>query len=187
MRADRQARLLALARAALHPHALPPTLDATTPGWLTEPGASFVTLTLGGALRGCIGSIEATRALALDVHHNAIAAASRDPRFPPLDRDEVGAVRVEVSVLSALEPLAACDVDSLLGLIRPMVDGILIDDGARRATFLPQVWSVLPEPRMFLRRLGEKAGLAPGVWPASLRVWRYTVTKCVETRPGDAA
>lgn len=129
--------------------------------WLRSPGASFVTLTQRGCLRGCIGSLEAHRALYLDVQANAVAAALRDPRFPPLPADELHFTRVEVSLLSATEPLAFESEADALAQLRPGVDGILLEYGSLRSTFLPQVWEQLPGPQDFMSQLKRKAGL-PG-------------------------
>jgi AmmeMemoRadiSam system protein A len=147
---------------------------------LDEPGATFVTLRQDGVLRGCIGSLEARRRLATDVRANAVAAAFRDPRFLPLDAREFGGVTVEVSLLSPHEPLVFDDEEHLLRQLRPGIDGVVIQAGHHRATFLPQVWEALPHPREFLAALKEKAGLAPRARRPGLRVARYTVSKWSE-------
>ena len=147
---------------------------------LDQPGASFVTLRQEGDLRGCIGSLEARRRLAVDVRANAVAAALRDPRFLPLSSREFGGVTVEVSLLSAHEPLAFDDEEQLLRLLRPGIDGVVLQAGHHRATFLPQVWETLPEPRAFMAALKEKAGLPARMRRPGLRVARYTVSKWSE-------
>jgi len=147
---------------------------------LDEPGATFVTLRQEGDLRGCIGSLEARRRLAADVRANAVAAAFRDPRFLPLDAREFGGVSVEVSLLSAHEPLAFESEEELLRQLRPGIDGVVLQAGHHRATFLPQVWETLPEPRAFIAALKEKAGLPARVRKPVLRVARYTVVKWSE-------
>ena len=178
--ADRDERgdtLLAIARAAI---ARPGEsgIEAAWPHeWLREPGASFVTLHLAGELRGCIGSIEAHRPLGEDVARNARAAAYRDPRFPPVDLYEIARLQVEVSVLSAPEPLPASTEGEALTLMRPGIDGICLDYGELRSTFLPQVWESLPEPAEFLGELKRKAGLPRTFWHPDLRLSRYTVDK----------
>jgi AmmeMemoRadiSam system protein A len=151
---------------------------------LAEPGATFVTLTKNGALRGCIGSLEARRALDHDVRENARAAAFRDPRFPPLRSDELKRTRVEVSLLTAAEPLLFIDEGDALRQLRPGVDGIIFEAGQRRSTFLPQVWESLPEPRQFLAQLKSKAGLPADFWDDGIRLSRYRVDKWKEA--GDA-
>lgn len=145
--------------------------------WLQQPGATFVTLTRANDLRGCIGSLEAKRALHLDVCDNAVAAAFRDPRFKPLTSAEWSDTLVEVSLLSPLQPLALESEAALLGTLRPGVDGLLIEYGHHRSTFLPQVWEQLPKPRDFLMSLRRKAGLPPDFWEPEMRVSRYTVNK----------
>jgi AmmeMemoRadiSam system protein A len=144
--------------------------------WLEADGAAFVTLTLGGELRGCIGSLEAYQPLGDDVAQNAQSAAFRDPRFPPLSAAEFGRVRIEVSVLSAPEPLAFTSEADALGQLRPGIDGVILVASGRRATFLPQVWEQLPEPATFVAHLKRKAGLPAGYWGDDVQVWRYGVT-----------
>ena len=168
--------LVAIARAAIHAEAAPAASDWNEP-WLRQPGASFVTLKQSGELRGCIGTIEAHRALGDDVAHNAYAAAYRDPRFPPVAPRERALLQVEVSILSPREPVAAASEHEALSRLRPGVDGVVLQYGALGATFLPQVWESLPEPDEFLAQLRRKAGLPAGFWHADLRLWRYTVDK----------
>lgn len=147
---------------------------------LKEPGATFVTLTQDGELRGCIGSIEAWRPLDQDIRANACAAAFRDPRFAPLTRQELPRTRVEVSLLTRPEPIAFADEADALRQLRPGVDGAVIEYGGHRGTFLPQVWESLPEPKDFLVHLKEKAGLPPDFWAQDVRLLRYEVTKWKE-------
>lgn len=154
-----------------------PAFPRDKPPWLLAPGASFVTLTEGRALRGCIGSLEARRPLGDDVRANAIAAAFRDPRFPPLDPIETDLVEVEVSVLSTPSPLNVTDFAQAYEALRPGIDGVIVEAGPQhRATFLPQVWEDLPDPAQFLRHLWLKAGVEPGVWHTGTRLRTYTVT-----------
>jgi AmmeMemoRadiSam system protein B/AmmeMemoRadiSam system protein A len=157
--------------------------EATRPtdaGWLLEPGASFVTLTRRGELRGCVGSLEAHRPLGTDVRENALAAAFRDPRFMPLSRAEFDDVRVEVSLLSPTETLAVASEADALAVLRPNVDGVVFEYGHHRSTFLPQVWEQLPDPAEFLAYLKRKAGLPMDFWAEQVRLSRYTVTKWKE-------
>jgi len=175
--AERRA-LVELARAAIGAGRDSPWLGpdlAGLPPALTAPGASFVTLHRRGALRGCIGSLEAHRPLAEDVAGNARAAAFQDPRFPPVVREELSELDLEISVLSALVPLPAASEAELLAALRPRVDGLVLVEGRRRATFLPAVWRELPEPRQFLAHLKHKAGLPADHWSPSLQFFRYTV------------
>lgn len=145
--------------------------------WLREQRASFVTLTLGARLRGCIGSLDAHRPLGEDVAANARAAALRDPRFPPLTAAELDRVRVEVSVLSSPSLLAFGDHDELVAQLRPGIDGLILACDGRRGTFLPQVWEQLPEPETFLAHLKQKAGVPATTRTTRCTVWRYEVLK----------
>lgn len=158
----------------------PPAVDLdAAPDVLRAPGASFVTLERNGRLLGCIGSLEPRRALLADVVDNALGAAFRDPRLPPVTADDLPELTVKVSVLSPLEPVAADSEADLLARLRPGVDGVLLSAGGRRATFLPAVWASLPDPAAFWRHLLAKAGLPPGAWPAGAQVWRYTAQEAV--------
>ncbi len=132
---------------------------ADFPPKLQAEGASFITLTESGQLRGCIGSPTAFRPLVLDVQDNAIKAALQDPRFPPLSAEELPHTAIEVSVLTPLQPLPFSDVPDLLQKLRPRVDGVLLTCGWNRGLFLPQVWEQLPDPAQFLAHLFLKAGL----------------------------
>jgi AmmeMemoRadiSam system protein A len=183
--AARGEALLALARGAIAealgvdpPADGPPDADpaAAEPG-LNEVGAAFVTLTLDGQLRGCIGTVEPYRALAADVRANAVAAALGDPRFPPLAPDDLEHVHLAVSVLSPLEPVPCGTEAEAAAMLRPGVDGVVLEVGGRRATFLPQVWDQLPEPVAFLRALRRKASLPETPWDGGTRVYRYTVAR----------
>ena len=173
--------LLAIARNAVGGELGRSPSSAPAHASLDAPGATFVTLTQGGELRGCIGSLEATRALREDVHANAIAAAFRDPRFPPLHAAEFDVTRVEVSLLSASRPIDVADEAGLIRALVPCVDGVVLEFGRHRATFLPQVWESLDEPRRFLDALKRKAGLPADFWHAQIRFSRYSVTKWTES------
>ena len=133
-----------------------------------------MTLESDGRLRGCIGSLEATRPLAADVAHNAHGAAFADPRFPPVREDEIEGLRIKVSVLSPAVPMQAKSQADLAAGLRPGVDGLVIRDGDKRATFLPSVWQGIPEPERFVRALAKKAGWPAGHWSDTVRAWRYT-------------
>src|SRR3989441_5962857 len=146
-------------------------------GWLDQVGATFVTLLRAGALRGCIGSLEAVRPIGADVADNALGAAFRDPRFPALKRDEWPLCSVEVSLLSVPKPIRFADEDHLLALIRAGVDGLILEAGGRRATFLPQVWESIADTRQFLDELMRKAGVPAGTRLARCRLSRYRVIK----------
>ena len=147
---------------------------ADYPSPLTEKRASFVTLTQDRVLRGCIGSLEACRMLVEDVARNAFAAAFRDPRFPPLEQQELGALDIAVSVLGSPEPVVFASEQELLAGLQPGIDGLILQEQDKRGTFLPSVWESLPRPEDFLNHLKMKAGLPVGYWSRSVRVWRYT-------------
>jgi len=184
---DEQGRtLLGIARGAIGSQlgqAAAPRLDH--PAWLAQPGASFVTLTLDGALRGCIGSLQAHRALGVDVAANAENAAFRDPRFAPLTLQEWPRVAAEVSVLSVPEKAEFGDDIDLLGRLRPGIDGVILEYQGRRGTFLPQVWESLPDRRLFMQELRRKAGLAADTPLVACNVWRYQVAKWREADFAD--
>lgn len=172
--------LLPIARNAITSALGSSTVALTDAPWLQEQGATFVTLTQAGELRGCIGTLEAHRPLHEDVTANALAAAFRDPRFPPLQRAEFGHTRVEISLLSTREPITFESQQHALAQLRPGIDGIIFEYGYYRSTFLPQVWEQLPDPETFMAHLKLKAGLAPDSWAAGVKLARYTVTKWQE-------
>jgi len=145
--------------------------------WLLQPAATFVTLTMDGQLRGCMGSLSAARALGQDVASNARAAAFEDPRFPKLTREEWRRCAVEVSLLSAPKALPFGDEADLLAQLRPGEDGLILECDGRRGTFLPQVWETLPDRRQFLHALVAKAGLPADTRLARCRILRYRVAK----------
>jgi AmmeMemoRadiSam system protein B/AmmeMemoRadiSam system protein A len=147
---------------------------------LNQPGATFVTLTQNGALRGCIGSLQAHRPLDQDVRANALAAAFRDPRFPPLTQAELARTRVEVSLLTAPQPMTFSDEADALRRLRPNIDGIIFSAGQKRSTFLPQVWEQIPDPRTFMAHLKQKAGLPADYWSSEVQLQRYEVQKWKE-------
>ena len=144
-----------------------------------------MTLLRNGDLRGCVGTLSPRRSLAADVVANAVAAAFQDPRFPPLTAHEFPALAVEVSVLSPQEILDVPREAELLRALRPGIDGLLLEHGQHRATFLPQVWEMLPEPAQFVAALKHKAGLPEGFWSPDMVVARYTVAKWKEQECAD--
>ena len=172
--------LLTIARNAIDKHFEKESRFVVPHPELANPGATFVTLTQKGQLRGCIGSLEAYRPLAVDVGENAIAAAFRDPRFAPLGKEELAYTRVEVSLLAASEPLDFVDEADAIARLCPGIDGLILTHGRRRATFLPQVWEALPEPRKFMAQLKLKAGLPADFWDEEISLARYGVQKWKE-------
>lgn len=173
--------LLILARNAIEKEFGLDVSTVTAHPELARPGATFVTLMQNGQLRGCIGSLEAHRPLAADVTENAIAAAFRDPRFPPLTYDELAYTRIEVSLLEPSEPMDFADETDAISRLCPGVDGLILTHGIRRATFLPQVWESLPDPKRFLAQLKLKAGLPADFWDEKITLARYGVQKWKET------
>ena len=151
------------------------TADALSnyPKALQQHAACFVTLTQAKQLRGCIGSLDARQPLAFDVIENSGASAQRDPRFSPLTSDEINQTHIEISVLSSLEPMQFTSEDDLLQQIKPFEDGLVLEDGRHRSTFLPLVWDKIPEKITFLNELKIKAGLPKDYWSDTLQVSRY--------------
>jgi hypothetical protein len=141
---------------------------------LNRPSASFVTLRVGEELRGCCGTIEPSRPLSQDVWNNAWASAFADPRFPPLTSNEWPETNIQISVLSEPERLDVRSEAELLEVLRPGRDGLILQHGQRRSTFLPAVWEQLPQPVRFVRHLKMKAGWPIDFWPAGMEAWRYT-------------
>ncbi len=168
--------LLELARSSIRRGLCGETLELRGedyPEALRAPRASFVTLHVDAMLRGCIGTLEARASLVTDVAHNAQAAAFRDPRFPALTWPEFERLDIHLSILSVPEPLTFESEEHLLRQLRPGVDGLILEEGRRRGTFLPSVWESLPEPEEFLGQLKRKAGLATDYWSSAIRVSRY--------------
>ena len=176
---DRESKqlLLSLARESithgLEQHQPLPVTPAEYPQALQQAGASFVTLEKQHQLRGCIGSLEAYRPLVVDIAENAFAAAFRDPRFTPLQRDELSELQIHISLLTPAESFPVKDEAELLRQLRPGIDGLILHDGRHRATFLPSVWESLPTPQQFVAQLKLKAGLPVDYWSDSLRFERY--------------
>jgi len=177
---DERKILLRLARqsleAAVRGEKLAPLDWQTLPVSLRQPGATFVTLTRQGELRGCIGALEAHQPLADDVCEHAIAAALQDYRFQPVQPFELPEIAIEISRLTPPTDLAYDFPQDLAGLLRPGVDGVTLIDSWQRATFLPQVWEKLPDPLLFLGQLCMKMGAPPDHWRRKkLRVQVYQV------------
>jgi AmmeMemoRadiSam system protein A len=185
--AEEKAILLGLARQAIEDavHGKPfSPLDLNRLSEATrKPGASFVTLTINGELRGCIGALEAYQPLAEDVREHAVGAALQDYRFPPVTEDELKELEIEISYLTPPQPLKYKTQEELLERLRPGVDGVILRDGLHRATFLPQVWEKLPDPADFLSHLCAKMGASPNTWRyRTLQVYTYQVEEFHETK-----
>ncbi len=177
--------LLKIAREAIakkaQDEALPEiSVDAYSPP-LREKGASFVTLKKQGALRGCVGTLEAEQPLVKDVQERAVAAAFHDFRFPSVREEELSEITIEVSCLTEPQPLEYEKADELTQKLKPGVDGVVLSDGYHKATFLPQVWETLPDVEDFLNRLCYKMGVKPNLWrEKKLDVKTYRVIKFKE-------
>jgi uncharacterized protein len=178
--------LLRLAREAMEyavrGKRLPPLDDTSLTPHLRENGASFVTLTIDNDLRGCIGALEAHQPLVEDVREHAVAAALEDPRFHPVSEGELIRIKLEVSRLTAPTPLEYSSSEELLAKLRPHVDGVILKDDYRRATFLPQVWEKIPKTADFLDHLCAKMGAQPNLWRTKkLQVFVYQVQEFHES------
>ena len=182
---DEHKILLQLAREALslgvRGHTLQPLDQEGLPLRLIQPGATFVTLTKKGELRGCIGSLEASRPLAEDVRAHAVAAALEDYRFPRVHPDEISHILIEISRLTTPQLIDSRDEGDLLSQIRPGLDGVILKRGVRRATFLPQVWEKVPDVEDFLGMLCRKMGAPTDYWRhEDVQVFTYQVEKFQE-------
>ena len=166
--ASEKKQLLQLARQAIETvvsgKRIHPLVDSEITPALRAPGAAFVTLTIGGELRGCIGSLQAYRPLVDDVREHAVDAAFNDYRFMPVSKEEVPLLEIEISHLSEPKPLPYSSPSELPGLLKPNIDGVVLRDGAQSATFLPQVWEQLPDPADFLNHLCLKMGASTDLW-----------------------
>ena len=140
---------------------------------LQQNAASFVTLTLNGNLRGCIGTLEAHQALVKDVSDHAYAAAFEDPRFPSLSKQELPKIEISISILTPAEAMNFSSEKDLLSQLEPGTDGLILEAGFKKATFLPAVWEQLKSPEEFLNHLKIKAGLNVTDWPDPISISRY--------------
>lgn len=176
--------LLRLARKVLEQRLNQGTLpDKPDDAVFSEKAATFVTLKTDGKLRGCIGTLEAVDPLWESVCRNTINAAFHDHRFLPLTREELLAVRLDISILSQPKLLEYQDAAGLAAKLRPDIDGVILREGARSATFLPQVWQQLATPEQFLGQLCLKAGLPEDAWRRRrLEIHTYQVQDFEEER-----
>lgn len=174
---ENQQRLVALAKESIE-HGLAtgellPIHLNEFPAELTIPRATFVTLDKQGQLRGCIGRLEAARPLVADIVANAFAAAFHDSRFPALTAREFNQITIHLSILSPAQPIVFSSEQDLIKQLRPFIDGLILQEGYSRGTFLPSVWQSLPQAEQFLRQLKQKAGLPPDYWSDTIKVSRY--------------
>lgn len=178
MTPENQKILLQIARDSISyglKHSHPLAVDTKSlPPELSEMRATFVTLTLHGKLRGCIGTLTAYQALAQDVAEHAFAAAFRDPRFPLVATEECGDLKIKISILNPSEPLDFESEQDLIAQLRPGIDGVILECSGRRGTFLPSVWDEVSDKKEFLAHLKIKAGLPPDFWSLKIKAWRYT-------------
>ncbi len=187
---EEQQELLQLARASIQMginrgHALNVDINIY-PADLRQQLACFVTLQKHGALRGCIGHLQAVQPLVKDVADNAYAAAFCDPRFPAVSESEISILEIHISVLSQSQPMVFSSEQDLMRQIRPGVDGLILESGYNRGTFLPSVWETLPDVTSFLRHLKLKAGLSADYWSDEIRVSRYTTDSFSDARKTTA-
>jgi AmmeMemoRadiSam system protein A len=174
---EHQTQLLQLARESIRKGLHKETFVVTPadyPAPLRAMRASFVTLEVDRKLHGCIGTLEARQSLVEDVVSNAHGAAFRDTRFPALTPSEFEQVDIHISILSPLEAVKFASEEDLIAKLRPGIDGLMIEEGMHRGTFLPAVWESVPEPREFLRCLKVKAGLKADHWSNRIVVRRYS-------------
>jgi AmmeMemoRadiSam system protein A len=155
-------------------------LDGVPPA-LRRPCRAFVTVLVDGELNGCIGTLTADQPIAAAVARLAWESAYDDPRLPRLRPNEWSRTTIKISLLGAPTPMAATSEEDVLAVLRPGIDGLTIEAGWRRATFLPSVWETLPDPRQFLDHLEAKAGWRPRTWPAGARASRYVAREITRT------
>lgn len=180
MPVDQGEILLPIARSSISGALGQPLEAAENAAWLQDKAACFVTLTQHQQLRGCIGTLEARRSLLEDVKSNARAAALQDTRFTPLTTEELNFTEIEISLLSAMQPIDFSNEQEALAQLRPGIDGVLFEYGHYRSTFLPQVWQQLPDTTEFVAHLKHKAGLSPDFWADEVKLSLYTVSKWQE-------
>jgi len=142
---------------------------------LMAQGACFVTLLKQGRLRGCIGTLDAYRPILEDVICNAYSAAMSDPRFPPVTSEELDQLELSISVLTDPQEIMVASESELRERLVPQVDGLILQDGSHRATYLPSVWEQLPDRADFIRELKLKAGLPQDYWSSTIRCFKYRV------------
>lgn len=156
------------------------------PKVLCEERATFVTLHKNRKLRGCIGRLEASRPLYTDIAENTVAAALEDYRFPPVSEGEVKGISISISILTPPEKMKVGAEEELIANLRPGIDGLILQEAGRRATFLPSVWEELPMPVDFIRHLKLKAGMAPDHWSKNVEVFTYQTHYLSEGDKGAA-
>lgn len=146
------------------------------PNSLEAHHATFVTLRQDTKLRGCMGTLDACQSLVEDTAERAYAAAFRDPRFSPITCMELEnqALDISISVVSPAQEIKFDNEQDLVAKLQPGVDGVILQHGSRRGTFLPSVWDMFAKPETFIEQLKEKTGLEKNVWYDDIRAFRYT-------------
>lgn len=163
-------------------HGHPPRVSLEhLPASLKEKRATFITLDKRGVLRGCIGRLEAVDPLVIDIAHHAVAAALDDHRFPPVSGGEIPGITISISILTPPEAMTIDSEAELIANLRPGIDGLILGEGRRKATFLPSVWDELPTTADFIRHLKMKAGLPVHYWSENMKAWRYQTIYLTET------
>ena len=147
--------------------------ETNYPLHLQQQAATFVTLNIRHQLRGCIGTLSAYQSLIKDVAEHAYAAAFQDPRFPPVSQAELDSLEIHISILTPAEPVTFISEQDLINKIQPGIDGLILESGMHKGTFLPSVWESLPEPQQFIEHLKLKAGLPKDFWDRNIKVSRY--------------
>lgn len=175
-----QQLLLKIAREAIETSVCGEQIPVITlnqlPKVLLQDRASFVTLTIGDTLRGCIGVLEAYQPLAIDVQEHAVAAAMQDFRFPVVTPEELQKIQIEISILTPKKLLDYDLPEDLVNKIQPGIDGVILKDGFKKATFLPQVWQKIPDPSHFLSQLCLKMSAPADLWRRkNIEVFVYQV------------
>ena len=143
------------------------------PQHLQQDAATFITLNINHQLRGCIGTLTAYQPLVNDIAEHAFAAAFQDSRFPPVSQQEESLLEIHISILTPAEPVEFLSEEDLINKIQPGIDGLILEHGAHKGTFLPSVWESLPEPEKFIEHLKLKAGLPKKFWDKNIKIKRY--------------
>ncbi len=169
--------LLTLARDTIdygskHQELMPLSIDKT-PEILLQKRASFVTINKQGELRGCMGNLTPTGPLINSIHQNSYNAAFRDPRFVPVTQEELTTLQLHISVLSEPQLFSVKDEADLIAQLKVGEDGLILQEGAHSATFLPSVWEQLPDAKTFVTHLKNKAGWSKDYWTEGIQCFRY--------------
>lgn len=132
-------------------------------------------------LRGCIGSLQAYQSLLRDVIEHAFAAAFSDTRFPSVNNKELEKLVIQISILGPAEEISCENEVELIQQLIPYEDGLILDDGFNRATFLPSVWQQLSSKEKFVAHLKAKAGMEVKSWSEQIKAYRYKTISFAES------